>query len=381
MELDFIRFNKFYLTGKEISYINDSMHNEKISGDGKYNKLCEEFFERNYNVQKAFLTPSCTSALEMAAVLLDIKEGDEIIMPSFTFVSTANAFVLRGAKPVFADISYETLNITPEEIKSKITSKTKAVVVVHYAGVSCEMDKIINICSENKIYLIEDAAHAINAKYQDRFLGSFGDIATFSFHDTKNITCGEGGAILINNKDLIERAEIIREKGTNRSKFFRGEVDKYTWVDIGSSYLLNEVSAAFLYAQLLEVESITNARVKLWNEYFIKLKKLQDIGILKLPTIPTYATHNAHNFYILLENVEKRDSLLNFLRKDGIYAVFHYVPLHNSPAGKNYSPNLTLPITETVSERLLRLPLYPDLSLDNLHKIVQRVYEFFKIKN
>lgn len=381
MELDFIRFNKFYLTGKEISYINDSLQNEKISGDGKYNKLCEELIERNYNVQKAFLTPSCTSALEMAAVLLDIKEGDEIIMPSFTFVSTANAFVLRGAKPVFADISYETLNITPEEIKSKITSKTKAVVVVHYAGVSCEMDKIINICSENKIYLIEDAAHAINAKYQDRFLGSFGDIATFSFHDTKNITCGEGGAILINNKDLIERAEIIREKGTNRSKFFRGEVDKYTWVDIGSSYLLNEVSAAFLYAQLLEVESITNTRVKLWNEYFIKLKKLQDIGILKLPTIPTYATHNAHNFYILLENVEKRDSLLNFLRKDGIYAVFHYVPLHNSPAGKNFSPNLTLPITETVSERLLRLPLYPDLSLDNLHKIVQRVYEFFKIKN
>ena len=276
MELDFIRFNKFYLTGKEISYINDSLQNEKISGDGKYNKLCEELIERNYNVQKAFLTPSCTSALEMAAVLLDIKEGDEIIMPSFTFVSTANAFVLRWAKPVFADISYETLNITPEEIKSKITSKTKAVVVVHYAGVSCEMDKIINICSENKIYLIEDAAHAINAKYQDRFLGSFGDIATFSFHDTKNITCGEGGAILINNKDLIERAEIIREKGTNRSKFFRGEVDKYTWVDIGSSYLLNEVSAAFLYAQLLEVESITNARVKLWNEYFIKLKKLQE---------------------------------------------------------------------------------------------------------
>jgi dTDP-4-amino-4,6-dideoxygalactose transaminase len=381
MELNFIRYNKFFLTGKELFFIEDSLKNEKISGDGKYNKLCQEIIEKNYHVKKSFLTPSCTSALEMAALLIDVNPGDEIIMPSFTFVSTANAFVLRGAKPIFADISPETLNITPEEIKSKISKKTKAVVVVHYGGVSCDMEKIIEICKLNNLYLIEDAAHAIHAKYQESFLGSLGDIATFSFHDTKNITCGEGGAILINNDKLIERAEIIREKGTNRNKFFRGEVDKYTWVDIGSSYLLSEVSAAFLYAQLLEVENITNKRLSIWDTYNRQFQKLQDVHHVKLPSIPEYSTHNAHNFYLILNSLEERDNLINYLRSFNIYSVFHYVPLHNSPAGIKYSFETNLPTTSKVSDTIIRLPLYPDLKIEDIHRIIKYTYEYFNIQH
>lgn len=381
MELEFIRYNKYFLTGKELFFIEDSFKSEKISGDGKYNKLCQDIIEKNYNVKKAFLTPSCTSALEMVALLIDINPGDEVIMPSFTFVSTANAFVLRGAKPIFADISPETLNITPEEIESKINYKTKAVVVVHYAGVSCDMEKIIEICRKYNLYLIEDAAHAIHSKHNDNFLGSLGDIATFSFHDTKNITCGEGGAILINNDKLIERAEIIREKGTNRNKFFRGEVDKYTWVDIGSSYLLSEVSAAFLYAQLLEVENITNKRLRIWDTYNQKFQKLQDLHHVKLPSIPEYSTHNAHNFYLILNSLDERDNLINYLRSCNIYSVFHYIPLHNSPAGLKYSDEINLPTTSRVSNTIVRLPLYPDLKNEDIDRIVKNIYEFFNLQN
>jgi len=380
MELDFIRYNKFYLTGKETFFIEDALKNEKISGDGKYNKLCEDFIEKKYNVKKAFLTPSCTAALEMAALLIDLKHGDEVIMPSFTFVSTANAFVLRGATPVFADISFDTLNITPTEIQKKLTPRTKAVIVVHYAGVSCDMDGIQEICKNHNLILIEDAAHSINSKYKEDYLGSIGDISTFSFHDTKNITCGEGGAILINNSSMIERAEIIREKGTNRSKFFRGEVDKYTWVDIGSSYLLSEVSSAFLYAQLIEVDKITNLRLELWNRYFNNLKNLENLKLAKLPSIPNYSKHNAHNFYLIVHNSEVRDNLIKFLRDRNIYSVFHYVPLHTSPGAKKYANETNLPVTEQVSDRLLRLPLYPDLRIEQVDFITKNIYEYFESK-
>lgn len=374
-----IPFNKFHLTGKEENYISDSLKQDKLSGANKYTKLCENLLEEKLKIQKVFLTPSCTAALEMIPLLLDLKPGDEVIMPSFTFVSTANAFVLRGVTPVFVDIRSEDFNLDENKIESSITEKTKAIMVVHYAGISCDMGKILSIAKKYNLFVIEDAAHAIGAKYKDRYLGTLGDLGTFSFHDTKNITCGEGGALLINNPELIEKSEIIREKGTNRNKFFRGEVDKYTWVDIGSSFLLSEVSAAFLYAQLEELENINEKRIKIWNKYYENFKNLNTEHQIVLPFVPDYATHNAHIFYLVLKNLDIRSRLITFLKENGISSVFHYVPLHNSPAGVKYGKTFTeLPVTEDLSERLLRLPLYFDLSESEVKYILEKINLFFK---
>jgi len=315
----------------------------------------------------------------MTPLLLDLKPGDEVIMPSFTFVSTANAFVLRGVTPVFVDIRSDNFNLDENKIESSITEKTKAIMVVHYAGIACDMKKILSIAKKYNLFVIEDAAHAIGAKYENKYLGTLGDLGTFSFHDTKNITCGEGGALLINNPDLIERSEIIREKGTNRNKFFRGEVDKYTWVDIGSSFLLSEVSAAFLYAQLEELENINAKRVKIWNKYYENLKDLNTEHQIGLPFVPGYATHNAHIFYLVLKNLDERSRLITFLKENGVSSVFHYVPLHNSPAGLKYGKTFCeLPVTEDLSERLLRLPLYFDLSESEVSFILEKLNLFFK---
>lgn len=381
MEKFIIPFNKFHLTGKEESYISDSLKQEKLSGANKYTKLSEKFLEDNLKIEKVFLTPSCTAALEMTPLLLDLKPGDEVIMPSFTFVSTANAFVLRGVIPVFVEIHPQTFNIDENKIEESITDKTKAIMVVHYAGVACHMDKILEIAKKYNLYVIEDAAHAIGAKYKDKYLGTIGDLGTFSFHDTKNITCGEGGALLINNPNLIERSEIIREKGTNRNKFFRGEVDKYTWVDVGSSFLLSEVSAAFLFAQLENLEEINQGRIEIWNKYWEGLKKLEDSKLLNLPEVPDYATHNAHIFFLVLANLDVRSKLINFLKENGISSVFHYVPLHNSPAGLRYGKTLTkLTITEDLADRLLRLPLYFDLKNEEVSLIIEKINLFFEKK-
>jgi len=374
-----IPFNRFHLTGKEEKYISDSLKQDKLSGANKYTKLCENFLEEKRRVKKVFLTPSCTAALEMTPLLLDIKPGDEVIMPSFTFVSTANAFVLRGVTPDFVDIRSDNCNLDENKIESSISEKTKAIMVVHYAGIACDMKKILSIAKKYNLFVIEDAAHAIGAKYENKYLGTLGDLGTFSFHDTKNITCGEGGALLINNPDLIERSEIIREKGTNRNKFFRGEVDKYTWVDIGSSFLLSEVSAAFLYAQLEELENINAKRVKIWNKYYENLKDLNTEHQIGLPFVPGYATHNAHIFYLVLKNLDERSRLITFLKENGVSSVFHYVPLHNSPAGLKYGKTFCeLPVTEDLSERLLRLPLYFDLSESEVSFILEKLNLFFK---
>lgn len=377
MALDAIPFNKFYLTGKELTYIKDSLKQSKICGDNKYTKLSERWLEENLKTKKAMLTPSCTSALEMSALLIGIKPGDEIIMPSFTFVSTANAFVLNGGIPVFVDIRPDTQNIDENLIEKAITEKTKAIVVVHYAGIACNMDKIMKLAKKHNLYVIEDAAHSILSKYNDTYLGTIGDIGTLSFHDTKNITCGEGGAILINNSDLIERAEIIREKGTNRSKFFRGQVDKYTWVDLGSSYLQSEMNAAFLLAQLENAKKINHKREKIWNTYYKALKPLAKKGLIKVPEMPEGTSQNGHLFYILLENQELRANLITHLKDNKISTVFHYVPLHNSPAGVKFSKTpFNMDHTEKTSDTLLRLPLYADLKISEAKRITKLINEF-----
>lgn len=379
MEKIIIPFNKFHLTGNEEKYISDSLTQEKLSGANKYTKLSERYLEENLSIQKVFLTPSCTAALEMAPLLLDLKIGEEVIMPSFTFVSTANAFVLRGVTPVFVDINPKTFNIDENKIEESITERTRAIMVVHYAGIACEMDRILEIAKKYNLYVIEDAAHAIGAKYKDKYLGTLGDLGTFSFHDTKNITCGEGGALLINNPELNERSEIIREKGTNRNKFFRGEVDKYTWVDVGSSFLLSEVSAAFLYAQLENLEDINKRRVEIWNHYLTGLRNLENKNLLSLPGVTEYASHNAHIFYLVLNNLDVRTRLISFLKENGISSVFHYVPLHNSPAGLKYGKTFSnLKITEEYADRLLRLPMYYDLKDSELDYILEKINTFFE---
>ena len=373
-----IPFNKFHIAGKELDYIKDAISQSKICGDNKYTKLCETWLTENLKTRKALLTPSCTAALEMAALLLGIKPGDEIIMPSFTFVSTANAFVLSGATPVFVDIDPQTQNITATEIEKAITASTKAIVIVHYAGIACDMAAILAVAKKHKIFVIEDAAHAIQAKYNDDYLGTLGDLATLSFHDTKNITCGEGGALLINNPELIERAEIIREKGTNRSKFFRGQVDKYTWVDIGSSYLQSELTAAFLFAQLEAASSINARRLTLWHHYYNNLAELAARKLIELPTVPNYAKPNGHLFYILLPDITSRQKLIDYLKSHNITASFHYVPLHSSPAGSKYG-RYTAPLTNTdmIADRLVRLPLYTDLTPDEIDITTKLIAEFF----
>lgn len=359
--------------GNELEYIQDAYAQGKVSGDGKYTKLCSEFMERTFSAKKVLLTPSCTHALELAALLIDIQPGDEVIMPSYTFVSTANAFVLRGARPVFCDIRSDNLNIDEEKIEKLITNRTKAIVPVHYAGVACDIDRIMEIADAHDLYVIEDAAHAVNARYKGRYLGTIGHFGCYSFHETKNYSMGEGGAIVINDERFIERAEILREKGTNRSKFWRGEVDKYTWVDIGSSYLPSDISAAVLWAQLEKLGEIQNMRMKVWNAYFSTLKLFENVGKILLPVVPDYAQHNAHLFYVLFHDEQTRDRIMNQLKSEGILAVFHYIPLHSSPIGRELrNKKEDLPVTEEMSVRLLRLPMYAG--------ITESEWEFIKNK-
>jgi dTDP-4-amino-4,6-dideoxygalactose transaminase len=347
------------MCGKELSYIKEAHENMILAGDGPFTKKCSEYLEQTTGSQKVLLTHSCTAALEMTAHLLDIKIGDEIIMPSYTFVSTANAFALRGGVPVFIDIRPDTLNIDEKLIEEAISPKTKAIVVVHYAGVACEMNNILEVAKMHNVPVIEDAAQGIMAKYNGMPLGSIGKFGCLSFHETKNIHCGEGGALLINDKKYIERAEIIREKGTNRSQFFRGQVDKYRWVDIGSSYLPGELTATFLSAQLEHAEEITADRLSIWNKYHEIFQDLESTEKVRRPIIPKECQHNGHIYYLLLNEKYNRDSVLKKLRKTGIYAVFHYQPLHSSPAGLKYGKTThPLDITDDISERIIRLPMW-----------------------
>jgi len=372
-----IPFNKQNLFGKELDYIKDAYDNGKVSGDGKYTKMCSRFMEERFNSRKILLTTSGTHALELAALLADIKEGDEVILPSYTFVSTANAFVLRGAKLVYCDIREDNLNIDENKIEGLITEKTKAIVPVHYAGVACEMDKIIQIAKKYNLIIIEDAAQGVDAKYKDKYLGTIGDFGCYSFHETKNFSSGEGGAISINNEKYIKRAEIIREKGTNRSQFFRGEVDKYTWVDIGSSYLPSDINAAVLYNQFENMEDINNKRKEIYNVYYNGLKDLQDQNKLRLPIINDFAKTNYHMFYIILNSEEERNNLMDYLKANGIHSVFHYIPLHESPYSREHFGNFSLPVTENFSRKLLRLPMYYDLQLQEVNYIVEKIEKFF----
>lgn len=365
------------MTGKELYYIAEAHFNGRLAGDGPFTKKCHDWLEEKTGCRKALLTHSCTAALEMAALLIDIQPGDEIIMPSYTFVSTANAFVLRGGVPVFVDIRPDTLNIDETKIEQAITSKTKAIVPVHYAGVGCEMDIILDIAQRHGLYVIEDAAQGFMATYKDRPLGSLGHLAAVSFHETKNVISGEGGALLINDERFTERAEIIREKGTNRSKFFRKEVDKYTWVDMGSSYLPGELIAAFLYAQMEEANKITESRMKAWFCYQDKFEQLEKAGVIRRPIVPEECSHNAHIYYLLLNSLEERQSLMAWLEDKNINTVFHYVPLHNSPAGKRWARTSGQMVhTETTAERLLRLPVWCGID-EQADRVVAAVHEYF----
>lgn len=374
-----IPFNKPPYTGKETEYLLDAVRGEKLSGDGKYSKLCQEWFEKYLPCPKTLLTPSCTHALELAAILLDIKAGDEVIMPSYTFVSTANAFVLRGAKIIFVDIRPDTMNIDETKIEAAITDKTKAIVPVHYAGVACEMDTIMALAKKYNLFVVEDAAQAMMATYKGKALGTIGHLAAYSFHETKNYTSGgEGGLLLINDPQFIERAEIIREKGTNRSQFFRGMVDKYTWSDIGSSYLPSELQAAYLYAQLEQSEYINQFRLNIWHKYFHQLKKLADEELLLLPTIPQECSHNAHMFYIKVKTLQQRTLLLTYLKDHDVLAVFHYVPLHSSSFGIKVSSFHGKDVfTTQESEKLIRLPLYLGLQDTEIDKIIKTIFSFY----
>lgn len=374
-----IPFNVPPYIGKEDEYIKKAIDSRKICGDGEFTRLCNSKLEELTGSKKALITTSGTSALEMSALLADIKEGDEVIMPSYTFVSTANAFVLRGAKIVFVDIRPDTMNIDERLIESAITSKTKAIVPVHYAGVACEMDTICEIAKKYNLVVIEDSAQGVMSYYKGKALGSIGEFGCYSFHETKNYSMGEGGAVLINREDLVERAEIIREKGTNRTKFFRGQVDKYTWVDIGSSYLQSELNCAYLYAQIENPDIINENRLKAWNKYYELLKPLQAEGYIELPFIPKECTHNAHMFYIKAKNLEERTRLIAFLKEKGVNAVFHYIPLHSSPAGKKFGIfNGEDKYTTKESERLLRLPMYYGIEENDVIYIAEKVREFYK---
>lgn len=354
-----IPFNKPYMTGRELEFVAQAHAEGHLSGDGSFSKRCHAWLERRTGTKKALLTHSCTAALEMAAMLLGLRPGDEVIMPSFTFVSTANAVVLRGATPVFVDIRPDTLNIDESLIEQAITPRTRAIWVVHYAGVACEMDTIMSLAARHHLFVVEDAAQGILSSYRGRPLGSIGHLAALSFHETKNVISGEGGALLVNDERFIERAEIIREKGTNRSKFFRGQVDKYTWVDIGSSYLPSDIIAAFLAAQLEQADAITRRRLDIWNAYHAAFAGLEKEGKLRRPIVPPHCTHNAHMYYLLVTDLEERTGTLDYLRHTGIGAVFHYIPLHASPAGMKYGRTTTpLLVTDDISERLIRLPLW-----------------------
>jgi dTDP-4-amino-4,6-dideoxygalactose transaminase len=367
-------FNKPYLTGKELHYISEAHSRSQLAGDGFFTKKCSNWLEENADCNKALLTHSCTAALEMAAILADIRPGDEVIMPSYTFVSTANAFVLRGGVPVFVDIRPDTLNIDEKLIEQAITPRTKAIVPVHYAGVACEMDTIMAIAEQHRLLVIEDAAQGVMARYKGRPLGSIGDLGCYSFHETKNIVSGEGGALLINNPEFVERAEIIREKGTNRSKFFRGQVDKYTWVDIGSSYLPGEIIAAFLWAQMQEADSITARRMAIWKRYHEAFADLESSGRIRRPVVPASCQHNAHMYYLLLDDLHDRTAFIESMKADGINCVFHYVPLHSAPQGLECGRvSSNMQVTSDLSDRLVRLPLWIGLEeqQDRLIKVAR----------
>lgn len=369
-----IPFNKPYLTGKETDYIQQAVHSGKISGNGMFTHKCQKFFEKKYDIKKALLTTSCTDALEMCALLLDIKDGDEIIIPSYTFVSTANAFVLRGAKINFCDSKIDHPNIDETKIEKLINHKTKAIVVVHYSGVACEMDSIMDIAKKHNLFVVEDAAQAIDSYYKGNPLGSIGHLATFSFHETKNIISGEGGLLAINDSRFVERAEIIWEKGTNRAAFWRGEVDKYNWVDVGSSFLPSEIVAAFLWAQLENLDKIQSKRKVIWNTYFDALK---GNPLYTLPQIPSYATNNAHIFYLICKSIKQRNDLIFELKKEGIAAVFHYISLHESPFFKYKYEGEKLINCDNYSDCIIRLPMYFELSRKIQLNIIERVLNFY----
>jgi dTDP-4-amino-4,6-dideoxygalactose transaminase len=363
MSTDHIPFNRPYATGKELDYVAEAQRNYHLSGDGPFTKRCHQWIEQRTGCAKALLTHSCTSALDLAALLLDIKAGDEVILPSYTFVSTANAFVLRGAVPVFVDVREDTLNLDERLIEAAITPRTRAIVPVHYAGVSCEMDAIAAIARRHNLRIVEDAAQAIMAGYKGRAPGALGDLGSFSFHETKNIMSGEGGSLLVNDPGLALRAEIIREKGTDRGRFFRGEVDKYTWQDVGSSFLPSDIIAAFLWAQLEQAEHITRERLAIWQRYHEMLAPLEQQGLLRRPIVPADCQHNGHLYYILLPSGVDRQKVLHGLKDNRIGAVFHYVPLHSSPAGLRYGrAHGDLSLTTSLSQRLVRLPMWLDLS-------------------
>lgn len=373
-----IHFNVPPVVGNELQYMEEAIKNRKICGDGIFTKKCSAWMEEKTGTAKA-LTTSCTHAIEMSAILSNIQPGDEVIMPSYTFVSTADAFVLRGAKVIFVDIRPETMNIDERLIEEAVTERTKAIVPVHYAGVACKMDEICDIAKRHNLFVIEDAAQGVMSFYKGRPLGTLGDYGCYSFHETKNYSMGEGGALLIKDPKNIERAEIIREKGTNRSKFFRGQIDKYTWMDAGSSYLPSDLNAAYLWAQFEKAEEIRNDRMASWNLYNQLLKELEEEGYIRLPEIPEECTHNAHMFYIKTKGLEERQNLISFLKAKGVGAVFHYIPLHSAPAGKKYGEFFGKDIyTTSESERLLRLPLYYGLKEQDVMYITEQVKKFYK---
>lgn len=372
-----IDFNQPYIAPNQEKYIKEALKNYHISGDGPFTKKCNLFLEEYFGVKKALITTSCTHALEMSAILLNLKEGDEVIVPSFTFVSTPNSFILRGAKPVFIDIRPDTLNMDENKLEELITDNTKAIYLVHYAGVGCEMDKILEIAQKYGLAVVEDNAHGLFSKYKGKYLGTIGKFATQSFHETKNISCGEGGALLINDTSYIERSEIIREKGTNRSKFFRGQIDKYSWVDVGSSFLPSDILAAILLSHLEESKNIQRKRKEIWDTYDHALREWAQKNKVMQPFVPDYCVQSYHMYYLLLPNLDTRQKFIQHLKNNGIHSVFHYVPLHTSEMGKKYGYNEgSLPVTEDISNRLVRLPMYFDLRSKDLEKINQAVINF-----
>ena len=372
-----IPFNKPYLTGNEITFIQEVIHSGNLSSNGIFTKKCHDFFQKNYGFKKCLLTTSCTDALEMSAILLDIKPGDEVIMPSYTFVSTANAFILRGAKIVFVDSKNENPNIDENKIEELITEKTKAIVVVHYAGIACEMDKILEITKKHNLFLVEDVAQAIDSYYKNKPLGSFGDLACFSFHETKNIISGEGGLLVVNNEMFSQRADIIWEKGTNKIAFKNGLIDKYSWVDIGSSFIASEITAAFLFAQLEALKKISSKRIQIWNKYFNGLQKVEEKNKFKISHIPEYASNNGHLFYIICKNLSERNELINELKKKNISTAFHYLSLHNSEYFIDKHDGRNLLYADLYSDCLLRLPLFYDLKSEEIDYVINSIIDFY----
>ena len=377
-----IPFNQATVIGTEEKYIAEALKSRMLCGDGPFHQKCHQWFETTLPCKKSFLTTSCTHALEMAAILIDIQPGDEVIMPSYTFVSTANAFVLRGAKIVFVDIRPDTMNIDESKIEQAITDKTKVIVPVHYAGVACEMDTIMDIANRYNLFVVEDAAQGMMSSYKGKLLGTIGHFGTLSFHETKNYTsAGEGGLLIINDEQFVNRAEIIREKGTNRSQFFRGMVDKYSWVDIGSSYLMNDVSAAYLWGNLEKADEINQDRLNSWKRYYAGLKELKDKGFIELPTISEDCIHNAHMFYIKVKDLDTRIKLLDYLKENYIWATFHYVPLHSTPSGKEFGRFDGSDICTTLeSERLIRLPMYYGIQFQDIDSVIGRIVDFFGVE-